>query len=136
MDLYIACAYVDSIDTEHLPLKTHGSEITSEQLGELYNVDPTRIVLRQGRVVETLQEICNEVDPSIVVMGTLARTGFSGKLIGNTAEKCSILLTPMCLPLTSQQSPDLLDLLRVDAVTADIDNPGQSFVLRVDRLPG
>ncbi|MGB5328747.1 MAG: universal stress protein [Gammaproteobacteria bacterium] len=87
MDLYIACAYVDSIDTEHLPLKTHGSEITSEQLGELYNVDPTRIVLRQGRVVETLQEICNEVDPSIVVMGTLARTGFSGKLIGNTAEK-------------------------------------------------
>jgi nucleotide-binding universal stress UspA family protein len=78
---------VDSIDTEHLPLKTQGGEITSEQLGELYDVDPTRIVLRQGRVVETLQEICNEVDPSIVVMGTLARTGLSGKLIGNTAEK-------------------------------------------------
>jgi universal stress protein E len=87
MDLYIACAYAESIDTEHLPLKAHGGEITREQLGELYNVDPTRMILRQGRVVETLQEICNETDPSIVVMGTLARSGISGKLIGNTAEK-------------------------------------------------
>jgi universal stress protein E len=87
MDLYIACAYAESIDTEHLPLKAHGGEITREQLGELYNVDPTRMILRQGRVVETLQEICNEIDPSIVVMGTLARSGISGKLIGNTAEK-------------------------------------------------
>ena len=87
MDLYIACAYAESIDAEHLPLKAHGGEITREQLGELYNVDPTRMILRQGRVVETLQEICNETDPSIVVMGTLARSGISGKLIGNTAEK-------------------------------------------------
>ncbi len=28
-----------------------------------------------------------EVDPSIMIMGTLARTGIKGKLIGNTAEK-------------------------------------------------
>ena len=87
MDLHIACAYADSIDTEHLPLKTHGGEITREQLGELYDVDPTRVILRQGNIVETLREICNETDPSIVVMGTLARRGISGKLIGNTAEK-------------------------------------------------
>jgi len=87
MDLYIACAYADSIDTEHLPLKTHGGEITREQLGELYDLDPTRVILRQGPIVETLREICNETDPSIVVMGTLARSGISGKLIGNTAEK-------------------------------------------------
>ena len=87
MDLHIACAYADSIDTEHLPLKSHGGEITREQLGELYDVDPTRVILRQGNIVETLREICNETDPSIVVMGTLARRGISGKLIGNTAEK-------------------------------------------------
>jgi universal stress protein E len=87
MDLHIACAYADSIDTEHLPLKTHGGEITREQLGELYDVDPAQVILRQGKIVETLQEICNETDPSIVVMGTLARRGISGKLIGNTAEK-------------------------------------------------
>ena len=87
MDLYIACAYADSIDTEHLPLKTHGGEVTRERLGELYDVDPSRVQLRQGNIVETLQEICNDTAPSIVVMGTLARSGISGKLIGNTAEK-------------------------------------------------
>lgn len=87
MDLYIACAYADSIDTEHLPLKTHGGEVTREQLGELYDVDPSRVHLRQGDIVETLQEICDDTAPSIVVMGTLARRGIRGKLIGNTAEK-------------------------------------------------
>lgn len=87
MDLYIACAYADSIDTEHLPLKTHGGEITREQLGELYDVDPAQVILRQGGIIATLQEICIETDPSIVIMGSLARSGISGKLIGNTAEK-------------------------------------------------
>ncbi len=87
MDLYIACAYLDSIDTEHLPLKTHVGEITREQLGELYDVDPAQVILRQGGIIATLQEICVETDPSIVIMGSLARSGISGKLIGNTAEK-------------------------------------------------
>jgi universal stress protein E len=100
MDLYIACAYVDSIDTEHLPLKTHGGEVTREQLGELYDVDPTRVILRQGHIIATLQEICSEIDPSIVVMGSLARSGIRGKLIGNTAEK-------------------LLDIINADVLTVN-----------------
>ena len=56
-------------------------------MGELYDIDPARVLLRQGGIVDTLQIICNEIDPSIVVMGTLARRGIKGKLIGNTAEK-------------------------------------------------
>jgi len=87
MDLYVACAYTEGIDREHLPLKTHGHDITREQLGELYDVEPERVLLRQGNTVESLQAICNETDPSIVIIGTLARTGIKGKLIGNTAEK-------------------------------------------------
>jgi universal stress protein E len=87
MDLYIACAYTDAIDSEHLPLKTHGHDVTRTQLGELYDVKPERVLLRQGNTVETLKTICNEIEPSIVIMGTLARTGIKGKLIGNTAEK-------------------------------------------------
>jgi universal stress protein E len=43
--------------------------------------------VRQGNVVETLQAICAESDPAIVVIGSIARRGISGKLIGNTAEK-------------------------------------------------
>jgi universal stress protein E len=87
MDLYIACAYTEAIDSEHLPLKTHGHDVTRAQLGELYDVKPERVLLRQGNTVETLKAICDEIDPSIVIMGTLARTGIKGKLIGNTAEK-------------------------------------------------
>jgi universal stress protein E len=87
MDLYIACAYTETIDSEHLPLKTHGHDVTRAQLGELYDVKPERVLLRQGNTVETLKTICDEIDPSIMIMGTLARTGIKGKLIGNTAEK-------------------------------------------------
>jgi universal stress protein E len=88
MDLYIACAYIDGIDSEQLALKSHGGKVSREQqLGEFYDVDPARVLLRQGGIVNTLQTICNEIDPSIVVMGTLARRGIKGKLIGNTAEK-------------------------------------------------
>ena len=88
MDLYIACAYTASIDSGHLPVKVHTCNGSREQqLGELCNFDPARVLLRQGNVVETLRAICNEIDPSIVIMGTLARRGIRGKLIGNTAEQ-------------------------------------------------
>jgi universal stress protein E len=87
MDLFIACAYTDAIDSDHLPLKTHGHDVTEAQLGELYDIEPERVLLRQGSTVEALQAICKENDPSIVIIGTLARTGVKGKLIGNTAEK-------------------------------------------------
>jgi universal stress protein E len=87
MDLYIACAYQNTISRDHLELKPGPGAVTAEQLGEHFHLPPERILLRQGKVVESLQAICHEADPSIVVMGTLARRGIRGKLIGNTAEK-------------------------------------------------
>ncbi|MDC1287927.1 universal stress protein [Gammaproteobacteria bacterium] len=87
MDLFLACAWVSSINREHLALKTHQHQVGPEELGELYDIAAERVFLRQGSVVETLQAICEEADPAIVVIGSLARSGISGKLIGNTAEK-------------------------------------------------
>jgi universal stress protein E len=87
MDLYVACAYVDTIDREHLPLASRQFEVSPESLSKSLDLAPERILLRQGSVVETLQAICEETDPCIVVIGTLARRGISGKLIGNTAEQ-------------------------------------------------
>jgi universal stress protein E len=87
MDLYIACAYQERIDSAHLQMKGHEGEISREHLAEAYNLDPARIILRRGSTIETLQEICDDTDPCIVMIGTLARKGISGKLIGNTAEK-------------------------------------------------
>ena len=87
MELYIAAAHRGAIDADNLPIKGHGHEVSLQQLGELYEVEESHIYLRQGETIATLKGICDELDPSIVVMGTLARTGISGKLIGNTAEK-------------------------------------------------
>ena len=87
MDLYIACAYQEQIDSAHLQVKGHEGEISREHLAETYNLDPDRIILRRGSTIETLREICEDTDPCIVILGTLARKGISGKLIGNTAEK-------------------------------------------------
>ena len=87
MELHIAAAHQGGIDPDNLPIKSHGGEVTAEQLAELYDVEVSRIHLRQGETVATLSAICDELDPCIVIMGTLARTGISGQLIGNTAEK-------------------------------------------------
>lgn len=87
MDLYIACAYQNAISRDYLGLKSSPGVVTAEQLGEHFDLAPERILLRQGNVVDALQAICDEANPSIVVLGTLARRGIRGKLIGNTAEK-------------------------------------------------
>ncbi len=87
MDLYVASAHDAPLLGDHLPLDTGEKPVDAEALGALYRLEPGRIILRQGPTVDTLAAICDEIDPSIVVLGTLARTGVSGKLIGNTAEK-------------------------------------------------
>jgi heterodisulfide reductase subunit C len=92
----IASTYVNSINSDHLAFKTQGHEPGRKQLGELFRLAPERVMLRQGSVVGTLQAICEETDPGIVIIGTLARTGIRGKLIGNSAENYSISLTLIC----------------------------------------
>ena len=87
MDMYLGCAWVKAINSDHLALKMDRGAVDAEQLGDLYGLATERVLLRQGNAVETLQAICEEIDPAIVVIGSLARSGISGKLIGNTAEK-------------------------------------------------
>ena len=87
MDMYIGCAWVKALNADRLAAKIHPGDIDAAQLGELYKVPTERVLLRQGNAVSTLQAICEEIDPAIVVIGSLARHGISGKLIGNTAEK-------------------------------------------------
>jgi nucleotide-binding universal stress UspA family protein len=43
--------------------------------------------LRHGRASDVIAQVVEEVRPSVVVMGTLARAGLSGLIIGNTAER-------------------------------------------------
>lgn len=43
--------------------------------------------LRRGDASSVVSELSAEVQPGVVVMGTLARTGLGGLIIGNTAER-------------------------------------------------
>jgi universal stress protein E len=87
MDLYIASVCEAEVDLDDHALRARYGELAPTQLGKTYDLGGDRVLLRQGSVVETLQAICAELDPAIVVIGTLARHGIEGKLIGNTAEK-------------------------------------------------
>lgn len=48
---------------------------------------PVEIHLTKGEPGLTVANIVNEVKPNTLVMGTIARTGLSGMIIGNTAEQ-------------------------------------------------
>jgi universal stress protein E len=87
MDLCIASVYKKAIDETRFPIKVDAAHDIDKELARLYGVDPENIYLRQGAVNETLVGICKEINPSILIIGSIARTGISGKLIGNTAEK-------------------------------------------------
>ena len=43
--------------------------------------------LRRGNAADTIADVVDEVKPGVVVMGTLARAGLRGLIIGNTAER-------------------------------------------------
>jgi len=87
MDLCIASVYKKTIDATRFPIKIDASHDIYKELARFYGVDAENIYLRQGAIVETLVDICKEINPSILLIGSIARTGISGKLIGNTAEK-------------------------------------------------
>lgn len=67
-------------------LKKHGSSVDSEN-----------VKLVKGRAPETIETFVRDNAVDLVVMGTVARSGLAGKLIGNTAEQildrieCSVL---------------------------------------------
>jgi nucleotide-binding universal stress UspA family protein len=49
--------------------------------------DSAQIHLRKGHAGDVLVDAIEEINPSTVVMGTVARTGVPGLIIGNTAER-------------------------------------------------
>lgn len=87
MDMAIAAVYEKSLAASSATLSQHEEEATAAEIAEIYDVKTDDVFLRQGRVVDTLGAICAEVTADILVLGTIARSGIEGKLIGNTAEK-------------------------------------------------
>lgn len=67
------------------------------QLGLTTSIEPAHVHLTQGPANQAIQSAVQELGIDLLVMGTAARRGLSGILIGNTAEKllphltCSVL---------------------------------------------
>lgn len=49
--------------------------------------DRARVILRKGHSADVIAAAIDEVNPATIVMGTLARSGIPGYIIGNTAER-------------------------------------------------
>ena len=60
-------------------------------------IDPNKVVFEAGLPDEVIVDAVNEIKPELLVMGSVARHGISGLLIGNAAERvlrqvqCSVL---------------------------------------------
>ncbi len=62
--------------------------------------EPSSIQILKGKASERIPEYVEEKRPSILVMGTVARTGIPGFIIGNTAE--NILQNVLCSMFTAK----------------------------------
>jgi len=64
---------------------------------EKFNVKEENTYVREGLAEDVIDEVANELDAELVILGTIGRTGFSAAIIGNTAEhvidqlKCDVL---------------------------------------------
>ena len=57
-----------------------------DSLVSLFDLDPALVSLKEGPADLLIPRTADEVGAVLTVMGTVARTGLSGALIGNTAE--------------------------------------------------
>lgn len=76
-------------------LKTHQQAMIKH--AEKFNVKEENTYVREGLAEDVIDEVANELDAELVILGTIGRTGFSAAIIGNTAEhvidqlKCDVL---------------------------------------------
>ena len=66
-------------------------ELVSGALREVPATELATVHLVRGRPEQRILEVVEDLRPSVVVMGTVARRGIAGMIIGNTAER--VLLT-------------------------------------------
>ena len=58
----------------------------SQALGESNGIEASKVHVEEGAPAYVINHVADAVGAGLIVMGTVARTGISGALIGNTAE--------------------------------------------------
>ena len=87
MKLAVTAIYKHEIDRSSLPISQDKSDSLVEALAELYGVEKDNMILREGAAFESIKQVCEDIKPSILVIGSTAHTGLASKLIGSTAKK-------------------------------------------------
>lgn len=60
--------------------------VVAGELAQRYNIAQEDIVIEEGSPSFVINKVANEIGAAVIVIGTVARTGISGALIGNSAE--------------------------------------------------
>jgi universal stress protein E len=85
----------DAQEYNETMLKNHQKLMAKH--AEKFNIKPENTYVREGLAEDVINDIANEIDAELVVLGTIGRTGLSAAIIGNTAEhvidqlKCDVL---------------------------------------------
>ncbi len=75
-ELHVISAYPSSDSFVHPP-----------DVAKALDIDRSHAHVRRGSAAETIPEVAKELEPDLVVVGSVGRGGLSGITIGNTAEK-------------------------------------------------
>ena len=82
-------------------LLVSGADLHFSKLIEKYKPilgDRISYVIREGRVYESINEFCQEINPLLVVIGTHGISGFSEKWLGSNAYRMALMLdTPVII---------------------------------------
>jgi universal stress protein E len=84
-ELYLVAAYVDRLNDELLDDCENATQ--QEQIAQTFGVNNERVILEQGAAKDIILRTTKELNADVLVLGTSARKGLAGALVGNTAEK-------------------------------------------------
>lgn len=84
-ELHLVAAYVDRITEE---LLEEGDAVSlKERVANMLELEAERVILEQGAAKDIILQTTSSLNADVLVLGTSARKGLAGALIGNTAEK-------------------------------------------------
>lgn len=95
-------------DIQKYITEQHQSEC--ERYAKKYNINTDHIHITEGDPDDVIEVIANEIEADLVVIGSVAREGFAGVLLGNTAER-----------IINRVSCDILVIKPQDGVDPDVD---------------
>jgi universal stress protein E len=79
---------LDLIDSrKYVKEKRLKLKATIDQFCQQYDIDSSRVHIRQGKPEKIIPSVAAKLKADVVVTGTVGRKGVKGKLLGNTAEK-------------------------------------------------